>query len=68
MNKFKLVAPFSPDGDQPHAIKQLSAGSINILLLPDTNNISLSLFTTNAVPRLLILKSIILSFVNYLKS
>ncbi|HOW29863.1 MAG TPA: excinuclease ABC subunit UvrB [archaeon] len=26
MNKFKLVAPFSPDGDQPHAIKQLSAG------------------------------------------
>ncbi|MFA5745439.1 MAG: excinuclease ABC subunit UvrB [archaeon] len=26
MNKFKLVAPFSPDGDQPNAIKQLSAG------------------------------------------
>lgn len=26
MNKFKLVAPFSPDGDQPHAIKELSAG------------------------------------------
>ena len=26
MNKFKLVAPFSPDGDQPHAIKQLSEG------------------------------------------
>lgn len=26
MNKFKLVAPFSPDGDQPQAIRELCTG------------------------------------------